>query len=168
MASSSQTERPASAGRLSRDLLLGGVILLFCAIAYYVTLGFENAPAALAQNVQPATFPRMVIFVIVVLTVLMMVLGIRHKEKKRYLPKPAMLITGTLMVLFVVAFQTIGLLGAMFIFSIVTPLLWRARPSVTLVLYALLFPASVYVIFVLGLGVYLPPGLVETAIENLK
>ena len=168
MASSSKSERPALAGRFSRDLGLGGVILLFCAIAYYVTLGFADAPSALAQNVQPSTFPRMVIFVIVVLTALMMVLGIRHKEKKRHLPKPTMLITGALMVLFVLALETIGLMAAMLIFSVVTPLLWGARPSVTLVLYALLFPAAIYVIFVLGLGVHLPPGLVETAIESLK
>ena len=49
--------RPA-AFRLPRDFIVGACVLAFCAVAYAVTLTFKEAPAALAQNVQPATFPR--------------------------------------------------------------------------------------------------------------
>ena len=75
--------------RLPSDLVVGACILLFCAAAYAVTLTFARAPAVVAQNVQPATFPRLVLGVIAVLTVAMMVFA-RGRPERRRRPVPAM------------------------------------------------------------------------------
>ncbi|APX90476.1 hypothetical protein BV394_12675 [Brevirhabdus pacifica] len=163
----SETGRPVEAGRLPRDMAVGFVILLFCAVAYWVSLDIQKAPAALAQNVQPATFPRMVLAVIAALTVLMMALGLGQPEPARRAPKIIMLVTGALMVAFVMAFEALGPLAAMFLFCIVMPLTWGERFTATLVLYALGFPVAVYLLFDVLLKVHFPPGVVEGLIDKM-
>ena len=61
MTGGAETQRPAEAGRLPKDFIAGLGVLAFCAFAYWLSLDIKSAPAALAQNVQPATFPRGVI-----------------------------------------------------------------------------------------------------------
>lgn len=158
---------PAAAGRFPRDLLAGLALLAFCAAVYVASLEIKDAPAALAQNVQPATFPRMVLVVITVLTVLMIALGIGRIEPSRRLPKLVMVATAALMIAFVMAFQTFGLLAAIFVFCLILPIVWGERPSLKLVIYALIFPIAVYIVFDTLLGVYFPPGIVETFIKSL-
>lgn len=158
------TERSATAGRFPRDFWIGVALLGFCAAAYFVTLSFKQAPAALAQNVQPATFPRLVIGVIAILTILMMTLGLTARDPQRRSPKLVMLVTAAMMAGFVFAFDLLGLMTAMALFSLVMPLVWGASPSFRLVVFAIAFPAAVYVIFGILLGVYFPPGLLTTAL----
>ncbi len=162
------SERPADAGRFARDFLVGLALLAFCAVAYWVTLDFKEAPAALAQNVQPATFPRMVIGVISALAVLMITLGASRYEPRRRAPRPIMLITAALMVGFVIAFDTLGLTFAIGLFCLVMPRLWGARWSVKLVVFAIAFPTAVYLVFAVGLGVYFPPGVIEQLLGQLS
>jgi len=165
----SQTEpgRPTKVGRLPRDFLVGLAILGFCAVTYLASLEIAEAPAALAQNVQPATFPRMVLAVIALLTVLMMALGISRTEPALRSPKLVMLMTGAMMVAFVIAFEALGPLAAMALFCGTMPMLWGEKPSKRLALFALGFPLAVYLVFDVGLGVYFPPGVVEGLIDSL-
>lgn len=163
-----ESERPAEAGRFARDFAIGVVLLAFCVAAYWITLGFKQAPAALAQNVQPATFPRLVIAVIAVLTVAMMLLGLREREPKRAMPRPAMIVTATAMIGFVLAFEMLGVLASIGLFCLVMPVMWGARPSWRLVVFAIGFPTAVYLVFAVGLDVYFPPGVVEQAFARLS
>lgn len=153
-------DRPADAGRLPRDLGVGLAILAFCAVVYVITLGFKEAPEALAQNVQPATFPQGVIGVIVALTLLMIALGLSQPSKRKALPDLMVPVTAAMMVGFVIAFDTLGAFEAMILFSLVMPILWGARNPVALILFALLFPFAVFLVFVETLGLYFAPGLI--------
>lgn len=167
MSAETESGRPVGTGRLPRDFLVGAVLLTFCAGTYWVSLGIAEAPAALAQNVQPATFPRLVLAIIAALTVLMMALGFRRVEPARRTPKLVMLMTVALMVAFVIAFGTLGSLAAMMLFCLVMPVVWGERLSAKLVVYALAFPLTVYLIFDVGLGVYFPPGVIESLIDSI-
>ena len=164
MTDTSATGRPAEAGGLPRDVLVGVVILTFCAAVYWITLGFKEAPAALAQNVQPATFPRLVIGVIVVLTLVMMALGFRKRGGRRAMPPLPVYLTGAMMIGFVVIFDTLGILAAMASFAFVGPLVWGERNILAVAAFAVAFPAMVWLVFAEGLGVYFEPGVVETAL----
>ncbi len=164
MQPSQDTGRPATAGRFPRDFWIGVALLAFCAAAYFVTLSFKQAPAALAQNVQPATFPRLVIGVIVVLTALLMALGLTARDQQRRRPKLVMMVTAAMMAGFVFAFDLFGLVTAMALFCLVMPMIWGARPSARLVAFAIAFPAAVYVVFGKLLGVYFPPGLLTASL----
>jgi putative tricarboxylic transport membrane protein len=162
-----QMKRPAQAGRLPRDLAIGAVVLAFTAVTYWISFDIAEAPAALAQNVQPATFPRMVLAVIASLTVVMMALGLQHKDRARDFPKPVMLMTGALMVAFAIAFEAIGPLVAMTLFCVVMPLIWGAGKSAGLIAYALLFPFAIYMLFGVVLDVNFPPGLIINLLGKL-
>ena len=163
-------DRPVETGRsatIPRDVLVGVGILAFCALAYWVTLGFKEAPAALAQNVQPATFPRLVIGVIVGLTVVMMAIGARVRGGWKTAPPLPVYVTAALMIGFVLAFESLGILAAMALFAFAGPLFWGARNIPAVIAFAILFPAAVYLVFAVGLGVYFPPGVVQTALDAI-
>lgn len=141
----------------SGDLLVGIVILVFCAIAYGVTLTFGHAPAAVAQNVQPATFPRLVIIVIAVFTVIMMATSGRASSAARRPVKTMVFLSACVMILFVLAFSWLGVLPAMVLLCIGLPLLWGERRLTLVLPLALIFPGFVYLLFVEILEVYFPP-----------
>lgn len=151
--------RAAQAARLPRDLVVALAVLAFCAAAYAVTLGFKEAPAAVAQNVQPATFPRLVIGVVAVLSALLAVMSLRTDSARKRTPKPMVAVTAAMMIAFVIAFDTLGFIAAMVLFSLLMPMLWGERRWGRLVLHAVLFPAAIYLVFVVGLGVHFDPGL---------
>lgn len=147
-------ERPAQAGRAPRDLVVGLVILALCALVYWLTLGFREAPPALAQNVQPATFPRMVVGVIAALAVLMIVLGLGHKARQRRVPPPLVAGTALAMLAFVLAFQWLGIVAAMVLFCLAMPFAWGERRWPAILAFGLGFPALVWLIFAVGLDVH--------------
>jgi putative tricarboxylic transport membrane protein len=167
MAGGIQTQRPAEAGRLPKDFIAGLGVLAFCTLAYWLSLDIKSAPAALAQNVQPATFPRGVIGVIAALTAVMMVLGLGKQERARRLPKAVMVVTGALMIGFVIAFDTLGPLVAMGLFCLAMPVIWGAKVSAALVAYAVIFPLAVYGLFGVVLEVFFPRGPLVSLIDGM-
>ena len=159
------TERPEHetgaaaqrAGRVASDLVVGGCILLFCAAAYGVTLTFERAPAVVAQNVQPATFPRLVLGVIAVLTLIMMVLARGRQDRpRRRVPAMTWLSAGV-MVAFVLAFQWLGIVPAMVLLCVGLPVLWGERRWHLVLPFGVGFPLGVYFLFAEMLDVHFEP-----------
>jgi putative tricarboxylic transport membrane protein len=147
-----------------RDIVVGVLILAFCAVAYWISLSIKQAPSALAQNVQPSTFPRLVIGVIAILTVVMMAIGFRRADRTRAGPALTVYLTAAMMIGFILVFQHLGILAAMATFAFCGPLLWGAKNYLAVLLFAILFPAAVYLLFAVILGVYFEPGIIETAI----
>lgn len=136
---------------------MGLAILAFCGVAYAITLTFDSAPAAVAQNVQPATFPRLVIIVIAVLTVAMMVASRALPEQRRGPVKPMVFASAGVMVAFVLAFSWLGILPAMVLLCLGLPLLWGERRMALVLPFAVLFPTLVYLLFAEVLDVYFEP-----------
>lgn len=150
--------RAASAARLPRDFVIALVVLAFCAVAYGITLGFGKAPASVAQNVQPATFPRLVIGVLAVLSGGLAALSF-SRDSRRAGPVPLMVpLTGACMVAFVIAFDTLGFVPAMALFCLGLPLLWGERRLARVIAFAVAFPAAIYLLFAIGLDVHFESG----------
>lgn len=68
----STAERGAEAREQSRaglhaDVVIAGLIIAFCAAMWAGTVTFEDVPAALAQGMGPAVFPRLILGIIAVL-----------------------------------------------------------------------------------------------------
>jgi putative tricarboxylic transport membrane protein len=149
-------DRERGFGRARPDLIVGAAILLFCLIAWLITLTFERAPPALAQNVQPASFPRLVVAVIAVLTLAMMALSRPVAERTRRVPAMVWLSAG-LMVGFVLAFQWLGIVPAMLLVCVGLPVLWGERRWYLVVPFGIGFPLAVYGLFAEVLDVYFEP-----------
>lgn len=146
-----------SAARIPRDAVAGAAVLLFCLAAYLVTLTFKEAPAVIAQNVQPATFPRLVLGVMAVLAVIIIVQSFRLPDRK---PKRLAFMvwpSAAIMVGFVIAFETLGIVPAMVLLCLVLPLMWGERRLYLIVPYAVLFPLAIYGLFAVALGVHFEP-----------
>lgn len=145
------------AARIPRDAIAGTGILLFCLAAYLVTLTFKEAPPALAQNVQPATFPRLVLTVMAVLATIIIVMSFRLPDKH---PKHIRLMvwpSAAAMVGFLIVFDVLGILPAMMLFCFGLPLLWGERRLQFIIPYAILFPVAIYWLFAIALSVHFEP-----------
>lgn len=164
MATSSTTDRGAahrsSPPRLPRDAVVGGCVLVFCAVAFAVTLTFDRAPAALAQNVQPARFPQLVLGVMAVLATLIVVRAFAVPDKPLKPVKRMVLVSASILLGFVVAVDVVGFFEAAMLLCLVLPPVWGERRWRLIVPYALALPAGLWVLFVQVLDVYFEPGLV--------
>lgn len=146
-----------AAGRLPSDLIVGACILLFCAAAYGVTLTFAKAPAVVAQNVQPATFPRLVLAVIAILTGVMMALARKNPARRRRSVALMVPLSAAVMVGFVLAFQWLGIVPAMVLLCLGLPVVWGERRWHLVLPFGLGFPLAVYFLFVEILEVHFEP-----------
>jgi len=146
-----------SVARIPRDAIVGAAILAFCLAVWLVTLGFKEAPAAIAQNVQPATFPRMVLLVMAVLTATIMALSFRRQDKPKKTLKPMLWPSAAIMPGFVLAFEFLGILPAMILLCVFLPLLWGERRLLLIVPYSIVFPAAIYLLFAVVLKVHFEP-----------
>jgi len=144
------------AGHARPDLIVGAAILLFCLVVWLITLTFDTAPPALAQNVQPASFPRLVVAVIAVLTIAMMALGRPVARRAGRIPAMMWLSAGV-MIAFVLAFQWLGIVPAMLLVCLGLPVLWGERRWYLIVPFGIGFPLAVYALFALVLEVHFEP-----------
>jgi putative tricarboxylic transport membrane protein len=97
--------------------------------------------------------------VIAVLASVLAVTSFRRDSARKRPVKLIALVTGAMMIAFVIAFDTLGFIAAMVLYSLAMPALWGERRWRIVIPFALLFPAAVYVVFVLGLGVHFDRGL---------
>ena len=148
------------------DLWLTLVILAVCGWLYYVTTGFEEVPQILAQNITPEWFPRLLIWIIVVLALLLPVehifhaLGKKHlDEDRRHRIKPMAVATAALLTLVVASMQWLGTYLAMIFVCIALPVLWGERRLKILLPFAIIFPTVVALLFTQVLKVYFEPGI---------
>ncbi|QPC44209.1 tripartite tricarboxylate transporter TctB family protein [Kaustia mangrovi] len=146
------------AALLPRDAVVALAILVFCAVAYWLTTGFDEAPAAMAQNIQPSTFPQLVITVMAVLAGVIFVQSFAAPQKTLARVPPLVPVSAGVMVAFVTAFQTLGIVPAMVLMCLGLPALWGERRWGLVIAFAVLFPAAIYGLFAGLLDVYFEPG----------
>ena len=116
----------------------------------------------LSQGIQPTQFPRMLVGIIAVLTVVMVIQArARQDAIKKRVPVVAFMTAG-LLVIFVAAVEWLGTIGSIVLFCIALPILWGERRFGWIGVYAVFFPVAVYLLFVKVLEVRFPTGLFES------
>ena len=148
------------------DLRLSLVILAVCAGLYYVTTTFEQVADMFAQDIPPEFFPRLLIWTIVVLTLLMPFehLYLRRQKKdvdadRGVAVKPMAFASAGLLCLVVASMILLGTLLAMVLVCLALPLLWGERRLKVLIPYAVIFPGLVTLLFSQVMKVHFEPGL---------
>ena len=153
---------PPRSPLLRGDDIVGGVILFFCAATYAITTTFEEVPVMLSQGIQPAVFPRLMISVIAVLS---MILIIQSRRKRQSARKPVPLVafaTAGFLAVFVAAIDWVGTMIAIFLFCLVLPVLWGERRYLWIAVFAVLFPVSIFMLFSRMLEVRFPLGILQS------
>ncbi len=147
------------------DFRLAVMIYVICAVLYYVTSTFEEVSPLLTQNIPPEWFPRLLIWTIVALTLILpfehrfLEHGAAELDKGRSdRIKPMAMVTVCLLLVTVSSVLLFGTALAMLVVCIGLPLLWGERRLKVLVPYVILFPAAVTFLFTQVLKVYFEPG----------
>lgn len=148
-------------------MVIAAVLLAGSAALYYETTRFDEVPAILAGAIAPEFFPRLLLWLIGLLALLMpvehrFVPGAAERLRKgREAPVHVMCIrTYVVLVLVVTAMPLVGMALSMVVASLALPLLWGERRWKYLVPFAIFFPTLLTVLFAKILEVYFDPGLI--------
>ena len=135
-------------------------IILFSTILLISTFTFDIVPPILNRGIQPATFPKGLLLLIIVLTLIVFYLSIKKPWKiEKKLPKTFFL-TLLSFILFVIVSKTLDFFLAISLLSIFVSYCWGERRLFYLILVSIIFPIIVFIFFETILGLRFPPGII--------
>ena len=136
------------------------IIIFISTILLITTVSFDSVPPILNRGIQPATFPKALLVLIISLTFVVYFLSTKKPWKvEKKLPKTFYLtLTGFL--LFVLISKTLDFFLAISILSIFVSYCWGERRVFYLLLVSIIFPIIVFIFFETILGLRFPPGII--------
>ncbi len=136
------------------------VIIFISTVLLISTFSFDIVPPILNRGIQPATFPKALLVLIISLTLLIYYLSIKKPWKiEKKLPKPFFL---TLMsfLIFIIISKTLDFFLAISLLSIFVSYCWGEKRIFYLLLVSIIFPIIVFIFFETILGLRFPPGII--------
>ena len=136
------------------------VIIVISVILLIQTFSFDIVPPILNRGIQPATFPKALLVLIIVLTSLIYYLSTKKPWKlEKKLPK-AFFITLFNFVLFIIVSKFLDFFLAISILSVFDSYYWGERRVLYLLLVSIIFPTIVFIFFETILGLRFPAGII--------
>ena len=136
------------------------IIILVSTILLISTFSFDTVPPILNRGIQPATFPKGLLILIITLTSIIYYLSFRKPWKKeKNLPKPFFL-TILSFILFIIISKNLDFFLAISVLSIFVSYNWGEKRIFYLLLVGIIFPFVVFVFFEMILGLRFPPGII--------
>ena len=136
------------------------IIISISLILLISTFNFDIVPPILNRGIQPATFPKGLLILIIILTSLVYYLSFKKPwEIKKKLPK-SFFFTITGFILFAVISKILDFFLAISFLSIFVSYCWGERRIFYLILVSIIFPIIVFVFFETILGLRFPPGII--------
>lgn len=146
-------------GRGATDRRVAGATILLCAIVYAYTYTFDEVPAALMGGLGAELFPRLVLWTLAILAVLLALhVGSPPMDAPAPIPRPVW-IAGGAMLLYVGVLELIGMWLASAMALVGLGWLWGERSLVKLSISAVMLTGALYLVFVRLLGGSFPRGL---------
>ena len=135
-------------------------IILVSTILLISTFTFDIVPPILNRGIQPATFPKGLLLLIIGLTLIVFYLSIKKPWKiEKKLPK-SFFLTLLSFILFVIVSKTLDFFLAISLLSIFVSYCWGERRLFYLILVSIIFPIIVFIFFETILGLRFPPGII--------
>ena len=136
------------------------VIIFISIILLISTFTFDIVPPILNRGIQPATFPKGLLVLIITLTSIIYYLSIKKPwEIKKKLPKP-FFFTLLSFFLFIFVSKTLDFFLAISLLSVFVSYFWGERRIFYLILVSVIFPIIVFIFFETILGLRFPPGVI--------
>ena len=136
------------------------VIIFISIILLISTFTFDIVPPILNRGIQPATFPKGLLVLIITLTSIIYYLSIKKPwEIKKKLPKP-FFFTLLSFFLFIFVSKTLDFFLAISLLSVFVSYFWGERRIFYLILVSIIFPIIVFIFFETILGLRFPPGII--------
>jgi len=142
------------------------IIIFISTILLITTFSFDIVPPILNRGIQPATFPKALLVLIISLTLIIYYLSKKKPWKiEKKLPKPFFL-TLLSFIFFVVISKTLDFFLAISILSIFVSYNWGEKRLFYLLLVGIIFPVIVFIFFETILGLRFPPGIITNIYYN--
>ena len=148
------------------DAALALVLILVCGFLYLQTSGFDKPALFLGDNVLPEEFPRMLLWIIGGLALLLpfehLLERKRHPliRKSRSRPIGRTTWATILLLVAILAFAPVlGTILTVLISSLTLPILWGERRWLIVIVYSITFTALITYLFAGVLSVYFEPGV---------
>ena len=142
------------------------IIVIISCILLYLTFTFEEVPPILNRGIQPATFPKALLILIIVLSLVVYFLSIKKPwQIDKNLPN-AFYITLASFVIFSVVGIILDFFLGISILSILVSYFWGERRIFYLFLVAVIFPIIVFIFFETILGLRFPGGIITNLYYN--
>jgi len=136
------------------------VIIFISTVLLISTFSFDIVPPILNRGIQPATFPKALLVLIISLTFLIYYLSIKKPWKiEKKLPKPFFL-TLLSFLIFIIISKTLDFFLAISLLSVFVSYYWGERRILYLLMVSIIFPIIVFIFFETILGLRFPPGII--------
>ena len=136
------------------------VIIIVSTVLLISTFSFDTVPPILNRGIQPATFPKGLLVLIITLTSFIYFLSFKNPwSKEKELPKTFFL-TILSFIIFIVISKTLDFFLAIAVLSVFVSYSWGERRIFYLLLVSIIFPFIVFVFFEMILGLRFPPGII--------
>ena len=136
------------------------IIILVSIILLISTFTFDIVPPILNRGIQPVTFPKGLLILIISLTLIVYYLSLKNPWKiEKKLPKP-FFITLLNFVLFVIISKFLDFFLAISVLSVFVSYYWGERRILYLIMVSIIFPIIVFIFFETILGLRFPAGII--------
>ena len=136
------------------------IIIIVSTILLISTFSFDTVPPILNRGIQPATFPKGLLGLIIVLTSVIYYLSFKKPWKKeKELPKNFFL-TLLSFIFFIIISKTLDFFLAISVLSVFVSYNWGEKRFFYLLLVGIIFPLIVFVFFEMILGLRFPSGII--------
>ena len=142
------------------------IILAFSIFAFVTTFTFDEVPPILNRGIQPATFPKILLILIILLTCLVYYLSLKSSWKKQEKLERPFFLTLSFFVLFILIAKFIDFFLAIGSLSFLVSYFWGERKIFYLLLVSILFPVIVFIFFETILGLRFPGGIITNLYYN--
>ena len=144
-----------------RDEFKVCLVIIFTSVALLITtFTFDIVPPILNRGIQPATFPKALLILIIVMSLIIYYLAIKNPWKvEKKLPK-SFYLTILSFFIFVVISKTLDFFLAISALSIFVSYYWGEKRIFYLLLVGIIFPVLVFIFFETILGLRFPPGII--------
>ena len=151
---------------LKEEFIVSFTILFVSIILLITTFTFDIVPPILNRGIQPATFPKALLILIIGLTLIIYSVSIKKPWKiKKKLPKPFFL-TLFSFVLFVFISKSLDFFLAISALSIFVSYCWGEKRIFYLLIVSIIFPLMVFIFFETILGLRFPAGIITNIYYN--
>ena len=142
------------------SFIVSAVIILISSILLYFTFTFDIVPPILNRGIQPATFPKALLILIISLTLLTYFICLKNPWKNEKKLPNSFYITLLSFVVFITVSKFLDFFLGIALLSIIVSYFWGERRVTYLIMVSIIFPLIVFVFFETILGLRFPPGII--------
>jgi len=136
------------------------VIILFSLILFYFTFNFDAVPPILNRGIQPATFPKILLLLIIFLTLIVYFMSLKKPWKTQTILPKNFYYTLITFVLFSILSKNVDFFLGLSFLSLAISFNWGERRILHLTFVTIIFPLLVFLFFETMLNLRFPGGVI--------